>query len=330
MENFKVIEFHRTRDFSRKLNATFEFIKQNFKSLAKSILVIAGPPVLVASLILGSFIGEFLSFTQQATMNAGNAEGLENYVLSVAFWLQMILMFVFLIVSSVMNIATINNYLLLYAEKRTNDIAVSEVWDRVRDTFWMYFRTMFLFMIIGIVVYIVLFIPVGILGAISPFLIFIGVLIFFCAFMYLLFGSSLTFFIRAYEKSGFFQALTRSFKLVKDKWWSTFGLIIVLYLIMMVASYIFIIPWYIVAAISAFHTTSIDTFQEASSGWQLMTMVMFTIYYLAQMLLASLPNIGIAFQYFNLVELKEARGLMTEIEQLGQSEPPSATQDEHF
>ena len=32
MENFNFIEFHRTRDFSRKLNATFEFVKQNFKS----------------------------------------------------------------------------------------------------------------------------------------------------------------------------------------------------------------------------------------------------------------------------------------------------------
>ncbi len=56
MENFNAIEYHHTRDFSRKMNATFEFIRQNFKSLGKSILVIAGPPVLVASLIIATFI----------------------------------------------------------------------------------------------------------------------------------------------------------------------------------------------------------------------------------------------------------------------------------
>ena len=70
MENFNFIEFHRTRDFSRKLNATFEFVKQNFKPLGKSILFIAGPPVLVASLVSGSFMSEFMSFSM-----VGNPDG---------------------------------------------------------------------------------------------------------------------------------------------------------------------------------------------------------------------------------------------------------------
>jgi hypothetical protein len=42
MENFNAIEYHHTRDFSRKMNATFEFIRQNFKSLGKSILLLPG------------------------------------------------------------------------------------------------------------------------------------------------------------------------------------------------------------------------------------------------------------------------------------------------
>ena len=61
MENLNVIEFHHTRDFSKKMNVTFEFIRQNFKALGKSILFIAGPPVLVASMMIGSFIGEFFT-----------------------------------------------------------------------------------------------------------------------------------------------------------------------------------------------------------------------------------------------------------------------------
>jgi hypothetical protein len=330
MENFNVIEFHRARDFSRKLNATFEFIKQNFKGLGKSILMIAGPPVLVASLIIGSFIGEFTSFTQQAALNGGRVEGMENYFLSISFWLQIILMIVFLTLSSIMNIATINNYLVLYGEKRTNKIEVSEVWARVRSTFWMYFRTMLLFMVLIIAAYIVLLIPIGILGVISPFLVFFGFVFFFCGLIYLIFGASLTFIIRAFENNGFFVAIGRSFKLVKDKWWSTFGLITVLYLIMGITSYIFIMPWYIITMMSALHSTSIDTFQGPSEGWQLMTILIFTLYYLAQMILAALPNIGIAFQYFNLVELKEAKGLMTQIETLGQPQTPPPAQDEHY
>lgn len=330
MENFNFIEFHRTRDFSRKLNATFEFIKQNFKSLGKSILFIAGPPVLVASLLMGSLMSRFNVFATGAATNSGQFDGMQNYFMSVSFWLEIVLMLFFYTLSSVMNVATVNNYLLLYGEKRTNKIEVSEVWDRVRATFWMYFRSMFLFMLLLIAAYIVLLIPMFILAELSPFLIIIGFIFFFCGIIYLLFGASLTFIIRAYEKNGFFEAVVRSFKLVKDKWWSTFGLVTVLYLIMLVVSYIFIMPWYVVSAASALHSTSTNTLGESSSSWQLITVIVFTLYYLIQMILAALPNIGVAFQYFNLVELKEAKGLMTQIETLGQPSGQAPSQDEHY
>ena len=326
MENFNFIEFHRTRDFSRKLNATFEFVKQNFRPLGKSILFIAGPPVLVASLVGGSFMSEFMSFS----MNGNPTEELENYFTSVSFWLQILLMLIFFTVSGVMNIATINNYLLLYEKKRSNKIEVSEVWERVRATFWMYFSTVFLFIIVMIAGAIVMAVPVGILGAISPFLVFFGVLLLYCGMIYLFFGAALVFIIRAYEKKGFFEAIGRSFKLVKDKWWSTFGLIFILYLIVGVSSYIFLIPWYVITIVSALHTTSVDTFQEPSLTMQSMTIVLFTLYYLAQMVLTALPGVGTAFQYFNLVELKEAKGLMAQIETLGQPQSHASSQDEHF
>src|SRR5688572_14042830 len=326
MENFNFIEFHRTRDFSRKLNATFEFVRQNFKPLGKSILFIAGPPMFVASLVSGSFMSEFMSFS----MMGNNAEEMGNYFTSASFWLQVVLMVVFLTVSSVMNIATINNYLLLYEKKRTNKIEVSEVWEYVRATFWMYFSTLFLFVILVIAAYIVLLIPIGILGAISPFLIFVGVLFFMCGIIYFFFGAALVFIIRTYEKKGFFESIFRSFKLVKDKWWSTFGLITVLYLVAGVSSYIFLIPGYIIQGVSALHTTSVDTFQEPSLTMQVITIVLFTLSYLVQMILTALPNLGTAFQYFNLVELKEAKGLMAQIQTLGQAQSQVLSEDEHF
>lgn len=327
MKTFNIIELHRTRDFSRKLNATFEFIKQNFKPLGKSVLFIAGPPTLVASLLIGSFMTDFNAFNAGLP---GQTEGVETYFTSAKFWFELVLMVVFYTVASVMNIATVNNYLLLYGEKRSNIIEVPEVWARVRATFWMYFRSVFLFMILFAAAYIVLAIPVFVLTAISPFLMFFGVLILFCGIIYLVFASSLTFFIRAYEKNGFFEAVVRSFKLVKDKWWSTFGLVMILYFIMFMASVIFIMPWQVISGVSTFHSLSTNTFEEPSASWQLLTTVMFSVQYLVQMILAGLPNIGIAFQYFNLVEMKEAKGLMTQIETLGQQAPSTSAQEEHY
>ena len=58
-------------------------------------------------------------------------------------------------------------------------------------------------------------------------------------------------------------------------------------------------------------------------------MVSMTLYYLAQMVLAALPYVGIAFQYFNLVELKEAKGLIADIQTLG-DQPAHAQTDEQY
>ena len=82
--------------------------------------------------------------------------------------------------------------------------------------------------------------------------------------------------------------------------------------------------------VSTMHNVSTDSFAEPSVSFQAMTLVAFTLYYLAQMVLAALPNVGIAFQYFNLVELKEAKGLLTQIEGIGQQTPPATSIDEHY
>jgi hypothetical protein len=327
MENFKYIEYHVTRDFSRKMNATFEFIRQNFKPLFKCILFIAGPPVLVASILLGSFFGDIIGLS---TAGMTNPEGPAEYFRSVNFWLQILLMFVFIVISGVMTLATINNYIVIYGEKHTNKIDVQEVWTRVRQTFWMHLLTMILFALMGIVVYIIALIPFMLLMAISPVMLFFGVLILFGAFAYIFVGASFTFFIRLIEKKGFFEAVARSFKLIQGKWWSTFGLLIVLSVVAGILSYIPLIPWYIMIFVSALHNTSASPFASPSGTTQVITVVFFSLYYLVNLILQTLPNLGLAFQYFNLVEMKEARGLMQDIESFGQTPQATPPQDEHY
>lgn len=326
MENFKAIDFPQARDFSRKMNATFEFIRQNFKPLCKSLLFIAGPPILIASILLGSFMDDFMGMT---TYNMGNPDLVTNYFASVSFWLQMVVMAVFLLVSSVMTLSTINNYIILYIEKKSNQIEVNEVWDRVRSSFWMYVGTCLMFILLAMGVYIISLIPVFLLAAITPVLVFFGVFALIFVFIYFFFSVSLIFFIRSYERKGFFESLTRSYRLVQNKWWSTFGLIFILYFIMMTISYIFMIPYYTVMGVGMLHSVETGAFQEPSSSVQLIMIISFTLYYMAQMILNTLPNVGIAFQYFNLVELKEARGLISQIDTLGETQQP-LTSDEQY
>ena len=53
--------------------------------------------------------------------------------------------------------------------------------------------------------------------------------------------------------------------------------------------------------------------------------------YLASYILAVLPQIALIFQYFNLVERKESRGLLEKMEGLGSGEqPPASSHTEHY
>ena len=318
MENFVPIKYHQLRDFSEKINVTFLFIKQNFKSLGKALVYIAGPPALMVSLVLGNFIGDFLGMMQ----NVGNADASASYFLSVNFWLQILLMFVFGIIAYVFTLSVIYNYVLLYEEKQSNQIEVSVVWDRVRSNFWMFFGTILLFGILLIVAYVIMILPIVLLAAISPFLIFFGIIALLVVMVYLFISAIPTFIIRAYEKKDIFSAIGRSFYLVRGKWWSTFGLFAILSLIGGVVSYVFLIPYYIVIFTSTMHQVSHEAYTGPSDTMLLVTKIFFGLYYLAQILITTLPHIGVSFQYFNLVEMKEARGLMSDIEKFGQ--PPDA------
>lgn len=331
MENFNFINYHRSRDFSRKMNATFEFIRQNFKPLLKSIIFIAGPPVLIASLLMATFMDDLMSFSR-SSMTGSNPEMALNYFMSISFWVQMMLLAISLVVAGVMTLSAVNNYMLLYEEKRTNKIEVHDVWNRVRDTFGMYLSTTILFTVLYIAVIIVMMIPFALFAAISPVLVFFGVFIFIGLLFYIVISISLTFFVRAYERIGFFESLARSFKLVQGKWWSTFGLIVILYIVASFASMIFYIPGYILTMINMLHSLESGAVAEPSSTMQLITVILMTFYYLVSMVMNALPNIGIAFQYFNLVELKEAKGLLTSIESFGQEQQPPVAQqqDEHY
>jgi hypothetical protein len=325
METFQAIDLRRTRDFSRKMNATFEFLRQNFKQLSKSILFIAGPPILVASILMGSFFGNMFS-PQMFNPNSVNG----SYFLSVNFWAQILVTIVFFMVSFVAAIATINNFIVLYGEKRSNQIEVSEVWERVKKTFWMYMSTTVLFTILAIVVYVAMVIPAALLAAINPVLVFLGVLGCICLAVWLAISSSLVYIVRTYEDVGFMESLARSFTLVRGKWWSTFGLVVLLYIIIFFVSYFMMIGWSIVTVATSMHDTESGSPFEMSSSVQTLSIIFFSVYYLLQMLMYALPTVGIAFQYFNLVERKEAKNLISQIENLGQTQPSTPGTEEQY
>ena len=326
MENFRHIDFQRARDFSNKMNATFEFVKQNIKPLSRVMLYLVGPPALIGSLLIGSVMGDYF---RAIFGSLGGSNGFTE-VFTVNVIIKVVLAIIVATITSVITMATINNYVILYREKKSNQIEVEEVWDRVKKTFWMYFWTTLGWFVLAIVAYIVMIIPFVALAAGSAGLAGLLIFVLICVFFYLVIANSLVFIIRGFETRGFFESFGRSMHLIRGKWWSTFGLFMIFYLIISIISSLFFMPWYFSRVLASLHDVSQGRpVAEMESDW--FGIISTTLQYLSSYLLAVLPQLALIFQYFNLVERKESRGLMEKMGSLGTGENPNTnTKTEHY
>lgn len=297
---FQKIELRRARDFSAKVNATFEFLRQNFKPLAKCLIFISGPFVLVQGLFNGLYQKEILGFDP-------SAGGMFGSFLGDAFlWLGISM--IFLLFGYIISLIVAFEFIRLYETKQNpEEIDIPEIWDSVKENFLP---------MTGALIAIAIVVTIGFLFLIIP-----GI--------YLMVVLTLVAPIMIIEKKSFADAFSRSFKLISEKWWSTFGLIFVTALIAGFMALVFAIPQYIFTFLIAYHKTS-DVGAQPELWQQAGLIIGSMIYSFGASLLQSVVIIAIAFQFYNLVERKEAQGLMSKVESFGQQGGQSSKHEETY
>ncbi|MEM7551383.1 MAG: hypothetical protein AAF363_17005 [Bacteroidota bacterium] len=285
------IVFYEERDFSAKLSATIDFVRQNFLSLAKSILFIAGP----ASLIFGIALTEYMKTVFR--LGYGEGRGSNELAELAPFGISYFFLILASSLAGIFVISTTYSYMKLYNERETDDkIEVSEVFKLVGQNF---------FKLLGLTVLVSLMLIVSFLLFVIPG-IYISVVV------------SFVFAVAIFEKIDIVSAIGRCFKLIKGKWLSTLGILFVTYFIASLISGLFAIPYYIISFAQLFTNISNQEFiySEPSLLYRIFEIVASTVLALGSYISAVIPLIALAFQYFNLVERQESRGLMSQIENI--------------
>jgi len=103
--------------------------------------------------------------------------------------------------------------------------------------------------------------------------------------------------------------MKRSMYLIKDYWWFSFGVLIVIYLIAAFSGSIFLIPQMVLTFFYTFSLASGD-FEGPSMFFTIVTV----IGTFASTLIYSIIYITISFLYYSQVEKKEKPDLMNKIE----------------
>ena len=285
------IKFYKLRDFGAKMNATIEFLRENIGRLFLNLLFIAGPLALLLSTVFGNVMGSILDMSQiQDPNEMGNAFsfiGGNYFLMMVISWL------------AVSMIVTITyTYIRLYNENAAKQTAITDV---LRLSLKKYGGILLLGFIITIVTV-------------------VGMFLFLIPGIFLAITLSLAYPIYMFEDLSVGEAFSRSFKLIKEKWWSTFGLLIISGLMAYVVQMVFSIPMMAVYFTELFSVVDdlqgdpedvSGIFDMFSSGYMTVSM---TVSMIGTYLTYSIPLIALGYQYSNLVERSEGRGLMNEIE----------------
>lgn len=283
------IKYFVQRDFGQKINVTFEFIRENFKSLFKILLIVDGP--------LAAIFGFSYSYYQTSLFRSiGTGPGEMFNSSSILFSISIMMIAGMLLTYTFY--AIILRYMQLYQEMAPAEITLKKITPTLFKDSGMLFAMS-----------VVYFIPV-----------MIGMFIFLIPGIYFLIAASLCFPIVIFEGANVIDAISRSFKLIKDKWWSTFGLLFIMGMIQGAIGMLFYIPMYAIMILQLIQADAegVSPFVDNSNSDTIVFALASTISYIGVFASYSLGAIAISFQYFNLREKNEAVGLMSDIKSMEQ------------
>ena len=310
------IDFHKARDFGETLNVSFLFIRQHVKGMMLGMLLIAGPFVLVGSVI------PILVFSRFSDAKAGLAGG-DNWLANAGA--SMVVNVLALMLGIVMAIGVIYEYILLYyrREDGAGRIETGDLWGAIRGDFWRLLGVIFgLTLLLGFGSFCLNFVAILLGTPLGPFgvvLLLGGV---FFLEIYLMVPTMLVVVISLHERIGLFEALTRAFYLVKGYWWQTFGLVLICVLMQYALLIVCMVPFMIIG-FSTEMFTQMGTSLESTVAFAIGISIAITLIITLSCCLFLTVS---TFQYFSLVERKEAVGLLRRIESMG-TEAPAATRD---
>ncbi len=281
------VEFYKKRQFGEKINATFYFIRENAWPYLKVQMMISGPILLIANIIINQSAFDFFGFTGDFTAN----------MMIDIFQLYGMVLLMAIVTTTIMPAVTYG-YMVAYQDNDPSDITVAKVVSGFSNRFFNILGFNILFYIVVIIGFFFFILP-GIFLAVV-----------------LTLGTS----IIVFEKNNPIDAFGRSFTLIRGKWWSTFGILFVMTIIGYIISMFFGLPRTILFGMKMF-TSFEDTgdfggIAEMSDTDQVLNILFSVFETFGNILLYSLSYIAIAFQYFNLVERRESRGLVAKIEQM--------------
>ena len=297
------VEFRKVRDFGEIISDCILFIRQEWKGLLKTYFTFCG------LFIAGNMLFSLLFRLKLIHLHNANLSG-NSFSTGSVFGLEYFMVLIFGFLNIISATLTVLCYITLYNEKGRQTPGINEIWAYYKYYFWRIVgHTLLLTIIIFLGLFaIVLPLAYALRGAEAFFL---GIIILVCVMAPLIYFAtvfSLFFPIVVTENAGFGYALSKCFTLIKRKWWNTFGVLLVVGLIVYAGFLVIIIPFSIISGGGI-------TFLSYNVSFPIV--IVYTILFSLCQVYNILPLCASSIAYFSYSEDKESTGLLERIDTLG-------------
>lgn len=281
--NKPIVVLEKERDFTDVINATFSFISQEFKLLMTVVLLYAGIPILLAAIPAALYSEDSLSKVFNVIQGQGTPEQPDFKMI---FWVYGMMVIAVSIMAGL-----VAAFLAVYREKGPGGFSAGDVWSK----FLSKLGTFILFSIA------------------STLLMIVGLALCLIPGIYLLVPLSLGITAIYVEGTDFKETFDRCFKLVKENWWLTFALILVVGLIVSILGSLFSLPAMMIVLVEGVTAATGEGPAEMNSLAVIVTTVVGTI---GQYLLYLISYIAIGFQFFSLKEKRDQTSLFKKVSEI--------------
>ena len=265
----KEIKFRKNRELGEIISDSFEFLKQEYKPLAKILITYVLP-----FLVLYGFVQVYFQKNIIGNFDLSDPESLMEDI--GPFYKNFFLFSLFGIFVQSLLVSTFYSYIEIYIKKGKANFELTEITPYL-------FSNGLLALSAGLVWFVVTMF--GLILCILPGIYFANTF-------------SLVIFIILFERKGLSSALSRSWNLVNTQWWNTLLLCLVGIVIIWVIGFVLSIPSMILGVgINVHNTLETGTIDQPQWYW-----VLIGINTVISSLFWIIPYTFLAFQYFNLDE----------------------------
>jgi len=312
--NLEKIQFKVVRDFGETFNVSMRFLRQNFKVFFLSLLLIAGPFVLISGVCNAFYQSAALSINTLHRYNAMNPLSQFSH-----FGLAYIAFILSAAVANLMVMGVTYAVMLEYHEKGPRNFSVGDVGRRIRQSIGGILAVFFLFMLMIVLLCFLLgLVIVGVVAAVPAlgilliFLVVIGLLIIAPPYLWRI---STTYLVKMETNDMPFDAYARTGVVMKNNFWWTWLIIVCASLMIGIAGFAFNLPQVIYTFVITMSNLRHGTAGEMSVGF----LIVVTIGSFFSSLLYSVLYLISAFHYYSLDEKHDGAGLMERINEIGQT-----------